>query len=192
MTVDAFEAVITYGITHAIAIAAIKLALWSIVKSLIVNFIIQMIITEVAGDNEELAMILSVISAVAVASYDWNAYEFLDFGDISWGSALMMSMSNIGTVIDVQTEKIYGAIDEIYKKLDKELEEISELLKEYTDILDAVSSPISIRKELQMRPMHAEYVFATQEMMFSTLPYMAHDQSGLFDANVDQAAYRHA
>ena len=143
-------------------------------------------------DNEELAMILSVISAVAIASYDWNAYEFLDFGDISWGSALTMAMGNIGTVIDVQTEKTYGAIDEIYKKLEKELEEISELLKEYTDILAAVSDPIKVRKELEMSPMHAEYVFATQEMLISTIPYMAFDQSGLFDANVDQAAYRHA
>ena len=214
----AIKHVIAHGIASAISQGLIQLALMKIVGSMVVNFVIQTIITELV-DDEQLAAILSILAAVAVSGLDftggltpenyatstWSFDKFITgnvdniFDNIT--SILQdpirlttILLQGLGVNQRSETRKIYNEIDKMNEELTKDLQTYDNLIKEYTDILYEMSNPIDVGVVIanqNVNPIHAEHVYLSQEHSYD-INKLIYNQSQLYDLQINKAHYQYA
>jgi len=130
--VSIVAALLEYGVMHVVTQSLIKWVLWEIVKVLVVNYMVQIIITEIAGSNEELAMILSVVAAIGTTfAGSGEAFTGMDYADI-----FIRSVDNINLVVEVKRVRLEEELADLTELDEAEKAQKEEKLKEYRKTLE--------------------------------------------------------
>jgi len=163
-------------LTHVAAgeiILAINVILATIPTMLVkmaVQYFIELIITEIAGDNTELAMILNLLASVAIMAWEIEATfslsegfqitegtglkfkSFTDFTPLDFGKVAVKVLFGINTVLLVETEDKAKELEEKDKRLeeqyllkDAKLREIEEDIFRMPKIDNLVLHPHTLR-----------------------------------------------
>ena len=170
-------ALLEYGIMHVISQALIKWVLWEIVKVMVVNYMVQIIITEVAGSNEELAMILSVVAAIGTTfAGSGDAFTGMDYAEI-----FVRSVDNINLVVEVKRLRLeeeladLTELDEAEKaQKEQKLEEYKKTLEDYKDALKPKDYSYIDTRVIPGAVVNAEAFYAMQNGYYDyaiTIPY---------------------
>ena len=170
-------ALLEYGVMHVISQALIKWVLWEIVKVMVVNYMVQIIITEVAGSNEELAMILSVVAAIGTTfAGSGDAFTGMDYAEI-----FVRSVDNINLVVEVKRLRLeeeladLTELDEAEKaQKEQKLEEYKKTLEDYKDALKPKDYSYIDTRVIPGAVVNAEAFYSMQNGYYDyaiTIPY---------------------
>ena len=124
---ESLEAAIALAVYTAtsVAVAVISVLLPVIVQAVVVQLIIQIVITEVAQDNETLALILGLVVAVAAGSYKGGSFDLRFGGSVDFGS-----FSSFGDLTAIDFSKIAAVFLQIYNTVQTvQLEKLEDQLE---------------------------------------------------------------
>ena len=120
----------------------LQAAIVPLLKKLLINFAVQLIITEVAKENEELALILSV---AAIWYFAEGSGVEGQFTNIDFAGYALDVLNSYNTVQEV-------AIQEDYQKLEEEINEHEKWFRDQLDALAAIDESIAVGYERIKRP----------------------------------------
>ena len=144
-----FISLAAYGVAHAVTQALLTYVIGQIVTMMAVGFLVRLIIVEVAGENEELAMVLSVLAAVGTQWYlaGDDLFTALDYAKIFVQSVQYINVvqevrvKSLKEELALKTEKEESRQDKENKKLEayrKEFAEIIDFSPDYSNIITRV------------------------------------------------------
>lgn len=194
----AAAAATVYGAISAVAVILLPVVL----KTLVIQLLTKYIITEVAGQNEELAMVLGLVAAVVAVSYTGaeGATEFQSLSDFSVFDIVKVAfaaLNNYNTVNEIKVKRLEEELELDYQEFSKDaalrqaglydkiqiLESIQEDL--YAGANDFVLDGLRSSRRANLNPLYPEHMIAMYDGTIQA-QYVNHDISTLIDMQVSR------
>jgi len=180
-------ALITAAVTGTVTSALVWGAFVAIVKGLLIQMLIQVILTEVAKVSPELAMVLGIVAAVGMAMYGPGASD----GALTGWDYAQIAASAISNINTVQTQVIKDTEAELkadVEVFDKETKGVLETLNamylnEIYEGGNRTYDGLTSVKRASLNPMYPEHMFVVFEGT-TTMQYTMYEPEGIINMQV--------